>query len=313
MFCRFPESSPIHGFELSPRVAASCLDQELCNLLAFNARNSRHSRCVPITATLHFCATQEPLLCAAMLRAKITKRGGCRQNISILKSKTMNYPETSEISLCDRHRSPFHLLSFPLSQNCEPSTDFSAPPPYRRGAWSRFSPPLFLCYRSVFAAAHRWSLRSSSYNIRSSSSGGDAPGVFGSSQWTVCSGYCFSECGLNSAMLWLLVKPTPPIGWHPKMAITPLWTTQDERRNSRPHPRDEFCQLVVGRASHPWRMPELSVGVSRATVARYLPRHPKALSRLGPAFCTARIADPFIFPIVVLSCSHNVLLGANPH
>jgi hypothetical protein len=58
----------------------------------------------------------------------------------------------------------------------------------------------------------------------------------------------------------VLVKPATVIGWHRKgshlleMAITPLWTTQDECRNSRPDPPNELCQPVVGRTSHPWRI-----------------------------------------------------------
>ena len=214
--------------------------------------------------------------------------------------------------MCDRRRSPFHLLSFPQLKTVN-----------RRR--------IFLHHRHTVGVHGHESLRSCFSAVVPHS----RPRIAGAcAHRPITSGHrpqaatprrfrLFTMDRLFWLLLYrmrpqlrdalVLVKPATPIGWHPKMAITPLWTTQDECRNSRPHPRDEFCQPVVGRASRPWRMPKLSVEVNRATVARYLPRRPKALSRLGPAFCTARIADPFIFPIVVLSRSHNVLLGVNPH
>jgi hypothetical protein len=243
-----------------------------------------------------YCA---PLCC----ERKLPNAVGAGKTSLSLNRKTMNYPETLDIFLCDRHRSPFHLLSFPLSQNCEPSTDFSAPPPYRRGAWSRSSPPLFLCYRSVFAAAHRWSLRSSSYNIRSSSSGGDAPVVFGSSQWTVCSGYCFTECGLNSAMLWYLSNRRP------RSDGIRRWRS---RRCGRPRTNAEIRDLIRGisSANSSWGGPRIhgecpssasrSVGPQSRGICRGAPRRFPDLAQLsaqrvlcGSFYFSNRCAQPF--------------------
>jgi hypothetical protein len=85
------------------------------------------------------------------------------------------------------------------------------------------------------------------------------------------------------------------------MAITPVWTLQDESGNPRPDPPDELCQPSLGRTSHPWRILKLGIEVSQATVGRYLPRRPKTPSPTWRSFLHNHLTDTVAIDMFIVA------------
>jgi hypothetical protein len=97
------------------------------------------------------------------------------------------------------------------------------------------------------------------------------------------------------------------------MAITLSWTAQDERRNTRPDPSIEPRQPALACTSCPRRTAQAWHRGQSATVARYLPRRPKAPSPTWRSFLPSDMTvivavDMFVVPTATFRMLYAVIV-----